>query len=256
MSSCNFWSKPKDEDPIAKVNGRYLYPSDLIAPGEEGVDAGTWNESQVDNWIRRELWYVQAEKEGASFEIQEKLEDYKRSLMIAAYQESLLASSNIIITEEAIKAYYKENMGAYKLKEDLFHLEYYILPNDDKAEKILDDLNKNFSNEDLSLYCQEHNDSCMSQGLWVEELMLQDLGLPQYLWTSSPKFQQYYLDDDFVCVYRIESKRKSGEAIPLDQVRSEIILLLQFQQEKEILKKKEEELFLNAQNKKNFEIYK
>lgn len=255
MFSCKFWKESREENPIAKVNGNYLYPSDLIDPSQDIGDTTLWNENQIEEWVKRELMYAQAKKEDVSQDLQDKLEDYKQSLVIAAYQQKLLESANIQISEEKITAYYKEHLNDYQLDHDLYKLSYYILPNDDNLDSILKDLNQNGSASFLNNYCLENIQFCMNKDLWVEDLVLSDIYLPQYLWVSSSKFQSYYREDNLVCVYRIEAKKKDGEAIPLVQVKPEIIQILRFQMEKEFLKNKEDELFLNAQNKKNFEIY-
>lgn len=200
--------------------------------------------------------YAQAVKENVDQDLQDKLEDYKQSLMIAAYKQKLLESANILISEEQITAYYKAHLNEYQLDHDLYKLVYYILPNDDILDQILKDLNQSGNSSLLTNYCVENEQYCMNNGLWVEDLVLSDIHLPEYLWVSSSKFQTYFRDDKLVCIYRIEAKKKDGEATPLAQVKPEIIQILKFQKEKQILKKKEDELFLNAQNKKNFEIYK
>ena len=256
LVSCNFWRESRDENPIAKANGNYLYPSDLIDPSQELGDTERWDQSQIEEWVRRELMYTQAKKEGVDQDLQDKLEDYKQSLMIAAYKQKLLEAANILVSEEKIKAYYKDHLNDYQLDHDLYKLAYYLLPNEDNLDAILKDLNQNGNSNFLNNYCVENEQYCVNSGLWVEDLVLSDLDLPQYLWQSSSKFQTYFRDDKLVCVYRIEAKKNDGEAIPLDQVKPQIIQILKFQQERDLLKKKEDELFLNAQNKKNFEIYK
>lgn len=256
LVSCNFWRESRDENPIAKANGNYLYPSDLIAAGEEIIDTASWNQIQIEDWIKRELFYDQAKKEGVDQDIQGKLEDYKQSLMIAAYKNSLLESANIVITEEMIKAYYQSHLGDYYLDNNLYKLSYFILPNDENVDESIKELNENSKPEFLKVYCEEQPNFCLETEIWVEELVLQDLQLPQYLWLSSAKFQPYFKDDGTICIYRIAAKKKKGDPTPLEEVRAEILQVLQFQKENEVISKKEEELFLNAQNKKNFEIYK
>jgi hypothetical protein len=246
----------KDEDPIAEANGSFLYASDLMTLEWANTDTIIWNDAQVEAWVLRQLWYAQAKKNGVNPEIQDKLEDYKESLMIAAYRQILLDQANIVISEDMILRYYQDNKASYTLDTDLFKLNYYVLGNDDKIEESLSLLNQNLEVDYLNSYCANHLGLCMSNGLWVGSQVLEDIGLPQYLWLSSSKFQKYYREDNFVCIYRIEGKKKIGEAAPLAQVRAEIVEVLKFQKENEVLKKTEEELFLNAQNKKNFEIYK
>ena len=63
------------------------------------------------------------------------------------------------------------------------------------------------------------------------------------------------MDDDQVFIFKIDSKKKPGEVAPLEEIKGDLKQILSFQLEKELLQKKEDELFINAKNNKSFEIY-
>lgn len=243
-----------DQDPIARVNDRYLYPEDLGVFGSE-VDSAAWNQGHIDMWIARQLWANQAEKEEGNPKLEKLVEDYRQSLLISAYKEKLIANAKIMVSEEEVLNYYKENEEQYTLTSELFQLRYYILDEGMGEDEILKRLNNDESSEVLQEFCSTSPSRCLTVATWVDKGVLEAIDLPSYLWSTSTKFKQFYRNDERIGLYQIVAKKKVGEPAPLDMVREEIQEVLFFQKEKEIIQKQEEKLLLNDQNKNEIEIY-
>lgn len=245
----------KTQEAIARVGDAYCYPEDLGFKDETSPESASWNEEQVNTWINRQVWVKAADKPALKAEIEQLVQDYKESLLISFYQESLLAEANIKITAEEILTYYKENQVSFVLHNELYKIEYYLLNEEMDENALLKDLNNEEQNESLKQFCLSYPNKCLVEALWVERDVLETLELPTYMWNTTVNFQRFYRNDGSKGLFRIEGKKKVGDAEPLELVSNEIREILQFQKEKEIIKKHEEKLMLNAQNENSIEIY-
>lgn len=255
FNACKFFGSGDKGEAIAKVNGEYLYPSDILGPDYKAEDSSLINPGLVDIWIAQELWYEKAKKSNISIDVDQQLEDFKKSLYVAAYQESILAEANIEVGDAEILEYYKNNKAQFLVKEDLFKLQYFIVPESQDLDPVLSNINEGKPDAWLDGYCKENESKCLQNAIWVGTSVLEDLTIPDVFWTTSVKYQSYYKSDNTVCVFRIVEKRKQGENAPLAQVKEEIALLLKHQKEKVLLLEEENTLLLNAQNKNKIEKY-
>ena len=253
LLACEY-SQSIDEEPIARVNKQFLYPSDFGASGMTG-DSSAWNTDQMNTWIERQIWVSKALETELDMEIEQLLKDYKESLLITAYQDKLVDEADVFISNQMILDYYKIHQENYLLTEEQYKLKYYLLDAGIEEDEILKSLNSQEENAELREYCITQANKCLPEALWLERGVLEGLEIPQYLWKTSVKFQRYYHKDGTVYLYRIETKKKIGEPAPLEMVSGQIREILKFQKEKEIIHKHGEELLLNAQNQNYFEIY-
>ncbi|MCB9255512.1 MAG: hypothetical protein H6579_00090 [Chitinophagales bacterium] len=256
--SCKNSNERSDEFPIARVGDRYLYPSDLLGKNHELSDTSLITPEAINTWINKELLYnYVSKKQSVSAEIENKLFDYEQSLLINSYEESVLMNFPISITEDMILSYYKENGSKYEILEDVYKFQYLVLSDAyPELDSIIGLLNKDIVEASLESFCKESEGRCLLNPSWVSSDILASSGLPEYMWKESAKFQKFYLDNYVVLLYRILDKRKIGEKIPLEIVKEEIREVLLFQKQKELLRKKEEEIISKALNDEEVEIFK
>lgn len=253
--SCEKWQASNDELPLAKFNGNYLYPSDISDGNQLVQDSSFWRNEQIDIWIKKQLWVSEAKKNISTDEIERKVQDYKESLLVDAIKKARLQDSKLVVSEEMIIEYYKGNQASFRLEDEMYRLQYFLIEDSASENDVVKVLNTENIPETIKNYCTTNPTNCILDASWVGKSVLEDLGIPSYLWVSSTKFQKYFLQDNLVCIYRIDSKKKEGELAPLEEVKGDIKQILVFQMEKDLIQKMEDELFINAQNKKSFEIY-
>ena len=91
LSSCSFFERT-DDILIARLNDSYLYESDvksILNKHLSPADSSALVQQYIINWAQEELLLQKAELnvDISEFEIDKRLEDYRRSLLIHAYEQ-------------------------------------------------------------------------------------------------------------------------------------------------------------------------
>lgn len=136
MSSCDNKSSEQgnlDKNPIVSVKDRTLYRSDLVKFLPQGLssqDSIAAADAYIKMWINDILMYDKAvhnlrnEKE-----IDQLVEEYRKSLIINSYQEQLLKEQlSKSISDAELKTYYEENKDQFKLDDGLIKGLYLKIP--------------------------------------------------------------------------------------------------------------------------------
>ncbi|HET6244931.1 MAG: hypothetical protein H0V01_00155 [Bacteroidetes bacterium] len=182
IQGCNFVS-PKDEQvPVARVHDRFLYKTELesvISPGLSQEDSVAKANSYINNWIRQTLIYSHAEKNLSEDQkmFEQKLEDYKRSLIIYTFERELIDQIlDTIVTREQIEFYYDQNKQNFELKDNIIKVRYI------KVDKSAPDLEKvkvwYKSNKEIDLIALENYAYQFAQNFFLDEnnwLLFEDL---------------------------------------------------------------------------------
>jgi len=100
---------------VARVNEVYLFESDLkgiIPPGTSAKDSLMLTRSYIDSWIRKQLIVRQAMNNLSEdqLEFSKQLDNYKNSLIIYAYENTLVRQKlDTLVSDEEIENYYDAN---------------------------------------------------------------------------------------------------------------------------------------------------
>lgn len=110
----------KGEIPLVSVKGKTLYANELeraIPEGLSTADSTAAADNYIKRWISEVLLYEKAKSNIPNKENLEKLvEDYRQSLTVYTYQESLLKEVLSKTSKEGdLKAYYDQNLEKFKL---------------------------------------------------------------------------------------------------------------------------------------------
>lgn len=133
LVACNENKKP--EKYIAKVNDSYLTESRLA----ELIDSQFVSEKSrsviIKNWIRQEILFQQAVKEGLteSNEFKETLTNTRKQLAAALVLEKYAATTQQQFTEEELKNFFEENESSFKLPFSAYFLNRIDFSNRDAA---------------------------------------------------------------------------------------------------------------------------
>ena len=133
LVACNENKKP--ETYIAKVNNSYLTESRLA----ELIDSQFVSEKSrsviIKNWIRQEILFQQAIKEGLTEtnEFKETLNNTRKQLAAALVLEKFAASTQQQFNEEELKNFFEENESSFKLPFNAYYLNRIDFSNRDAA---------------------------------------------------------------------------------------------------------------------------
>lgn len=122
LNACTETDKP--EAYIARVNNSYLTEKEF----SEMVDSQSVSEKHrsviINNWVRQELLYQEAQKKGLTntIEFKKNLEHTERQLAASLLIESLSSVPTIAVTEEEMRDYYNEQKSSFRLPYNAFFL--------------------------------------------------------------------------------------------------------------------------------------
>ena len=124
LGSCTKKQDHKGKKPLVEVTGKFLYQEDLQAALPLNLtsdDSVLFAESYIRNWIEDALLFAKAEDNVRDSErIKELVENYRKALVMHAYQEELVQqrlSEEITVAE--INQYYEENKSLFVLDKPL-----------------------------------------------------------------------------------------------------------------------------------------
>ncbi len=158
---------PGDEDrkPVARVGTEVLYEDELrelIPIDMSGADSATIVNTTIENWAREAVVLQKAEKNLAEMnDIDLKIRDYRRSLIIYAYEKALISQQlDTNVTAEEIEKYYKEHPESFTLKDNIIKVTYVKV--DKKAPELMKVRSWYRSDEEkdrqnLAAYCKKNN---------------------------------------------------------------------------------------------------
>ena len=124
LGGCTKKQDHKGKKPLVEVAGKFLYKEDLqgVLPLNLATDDSVlFAESYIRNWIEDVLLFNKAEDNVRDSErIKELVENYRKALVMHAYQEELVKQrlSEEITTAE-INKYYEENKSLFFLEKPL-----------------------------------------------------------------------------------------------------------------------------------------
>lgn len=131
MSSCQFVAKKRTQDVVAECCGKSLTMSDLdrITRGYSGADSARLAEEYIYNWAIELLMYESSHRV-TSHDIEELVEDYRRSLYINEYENLLVAQRMpMLIEDSVVKAFYSSHKEHLILHEMIVKGALLVVPN-------------------------------------------------------------------------------------------------------------------------------
>ncbi len=182
--SCN---KISSENILAKVNDETLLFEEVISELPIYItDTNLFIQNYIDVWVREKALLSQAliNLDDNSKEIQDKVENYRNSLLIYEYQQKLINQNfDTTVNFDEILDYYDTNIKEFKLSQDIFKGRFIII---DKNAPNLKSLFKMFKSnddeevDDLISYCMLYaleyhiNDSLWSYFNFIKQKLPED----------------------------------------------------------------------------------
>jgi hypothetical protein len=269
--SCNhipiLSNDPAEEGILARVDDQTLTASafeDVVFPKNK-ADSLALLQVLVEGWVREQLLLQQAEdqltEDLKAFD--QQLENYRKSLLIHAYQERMLASRlDTQLSYQEIEAYYQQNRTDFLLKYNIVQYASVTLPKNHKdASKVRQWLqsDKPVDAKKLMDFCQKYAYGYrLTDTNWVrmDELeQLFPLVYPsQEIFLQRNRFTEVSdsLKTHFI---RIHAVRRRETSSPIAFEMGNIRMILLNQKKQQILKQLETELYHEAQANGKFEMY-
>ena len=133
FQACNWMENSEEENKniLARVGNSTLYKKDILYSPSLGDSSQVYS-TQINLWIKKQLVLNSTfQSDEIMNEIQNKVDQYKESLMLFEFEKYLFANSNSIdISKDEIVDYYEENIEDFILPFNLVKALYVKVPFD------------------------------------------------------------------------------------------------------------------------------
>jgi hypothetical protein len=130
---------------VARVGDQYLTADDISARLnglQRGFDTAEARTQIVERWVTNALLYQEAERQGLldNPDVQQRLREQERSVLINELTTQLLASVEPNITEADVRAYYQQHREQLRLRESYVSVRHLSTRSLDAAQSVQSEL--------------------------------------------------------------------------------------------------------------------
>ncbi len=256
----------KGDKPVANVGKYYLDETTLralVPKGVKGADSTALVKGYIDRWIKDHLVIEKAEDEGVdNVGIDKAVEEYRKSLLMAAYQEKYLKEKlDTLVGDKEIEQYYRANQQNFQLKSNIVQVRYVKLgkkaPTIDKV-KAWCQSSRPADRKLLENYCATHAENYfLDDNAWLlfddllKEIPLKNIGEQGF---NNPRFVEME-DSAFVYFVNIKAFQTKETTSPIGFVKAPIRDIILSKRRTKLLKTMEDNLYKEALGDGGFEIY-
>ena len=247
-------------DFVAKVGDKVLKTTDLqgiFAVAATREDSALFVQNYLKKWAADELLYSKAQK---SFrddqDIEELVNEYRKSLVISKFKQKLLDDNKIKPTAEEIAKYYEQHKNELLLDEPILKgALLQVSRNAPKIEQLRTAMKKmdNASIEKIEKYSLQY---AINYDFFTDKwLTLNDIAqrapIPQGNKDAFVASKNFYEIQDSLSIYFLSIKefRMSGAEMPLEKVNELIINILITQKSLQFVKDYQQKLYNDALKK-------
>lgn len=259
-----------DREAVARANDTYLYRDELagiVAPGMPAQDSARLIEAYIDNWIRKKLLIQEASRKMDINEaqVERKILDYRYSIIAYEYEVFYVKQHlDTAVSKAEIEKYYNENVDNFLLKQNIVQGTFIKVPrNAPRTDRIKEMMFSRDEKDETELrsYCLSFSVAYhISNDSWVvfDELVrnspLAEIPNKIQFLKSNPYYETS--DDAYLYFLKVRQYRISDNVSPLEFVRDDIRNIILNKRKVELAKKLENEVYKQATDEKEFEVYK
>lgn len=257
-----------NKDAAARVGDKYLLTSEVTAmvpKGTNATDSLLITRNYINAWIRKQTVLQHAENNLPEdlTDYENKLQDYRNSLVIYTYQKELVRQQlDTVVSEMEIAEYYEKNPVNFQLKENILLSDFVIADQEiadrERIKKLIisDSL---LDHQELEEYCKEISaDYFLDEDEWIffndliKYIPIKTFNQEQFLANN-----RYVELSDSLRVYimRIKDYKIKESLSPLDFERENIRMIILNKRKSLLIEQMENELFDQALKTNNIEIY-
>lgn len=267
--SCGKKDKEHNNDKaLAKVFDKILYHSDLsfvLPTNLKGKDSATFVNDYIRNWVMQQIWLNKAENnlDEELKDVEKQLEDYRVSLITFAYERELINQKlDTIVSETEVNQYYTNHPENFLLKDNIIKVVYIkVLKNAPKINKLKEwyKVDDEKSRELLSEYCFQFAENFyLNDNSWLlfddllKEIPIKTYDQEQFLQNNRLIELQDSLSLYFVNIKGFKIKESVS---PLSFEKENIKNIILNKRKLILINSLKKDLYINAQNNKEIEIY-
>ncbi len=266
LSSCSSFEN-NDKVVIARLGDSYLYEdqvTSIIKSKLSSVDSLTFIKQFINKWAQEELLLQKAvlNINQDQLEIDKRLESYRRSLLIHAYEQKLIEQSlDTLILEDQLESYYNQHTDDYiladKMTKVIFVKTSIMAPKLDSLESWLFDKDTLLIDA-IETYCHQYSKRFYynpNEWLIWDDFKLVfpgEFDVSTLSLTNNTMILKDSLDVYFI---RLLNYKEQGEIAPLEYVKDEIKSILLNQRKIKTVELIKTKLFEDAKQSSRFEIY-
>lgn len=268
LTSCGLFEKNNEGEPVARVGDTYLYKSDLeglITNSSNTQDSIETVTNYIDNWIKQQVVLQKAEENllENQLDVEQKLEEYRRSLIVYRYENELIKQNlDTIVSDEEIKNYYEKHKEDFVLRDNIIKVLYVKVRKDAPNQRQLQSFIKSDDPADrqkLKEFCERYavnyflNDD---NWLFFNDL-LKEIPIKTYNQENYLRNNRYVVEQDSLFKYYLNIKgfRIKESISPLAFEKDRIRDIIINQRKMSLVRDMEEAVLREAHKDKEIEIY-
>lgn len=267
-AACQWFEADESKLVVARVNDSRLYRAQLkgiVAEGSSPEDSIKITRAYIESWIREELLLAEANEKlsdrKTSFE--QKLEDYRRSLLIYTLEEEVMAAGlDTVVDPQLIETYFELNKEQFALREPIAKARFVQIdktaPKIDQLRKLLTARKERESKQLLDYCLQYATQFHLNDSNWFYAGDIFRF-LPDSLQTnlkSNLTGQLQTLENEqYLYLIYIRDQKQVGELPPLALEKNNIRDLILLQRRQQSVSRYTDALYQKAEREKKFEIF-
>ncbi|SKB84504.1 hypothetical protein SAMN05660903_02824 [Salegentibacter salinarum] len=269
LAGCTFFEKEEERKVIVRVNDSYLYEEDINALINENTsieDSSLIVSNYITRWATQQLLIDRAQlnlPESQQREFRDLIENYKNELYTSAYKDAVVGRQlDSSLTKEEKKIYFEENIGNFKLTEDLLKLRYVSLEenntNIDEIKSYLTRFNEE-DKEELDKLSLQFKNYSLNDSVWVKIKTVYDK-IPALSSNNRDNLlnkSNFFQVEDSLGVYLIyvNDVLEHGQDAPFEYAEPTIEKILLNKRKRNLIKELEKDITKDAIKNEQFEIY-
>ena len=268
VTSCTTLDNRNKEKPLARVYERNLYLSDIQEFFPQNIspaDSILILQNFVNKWVKKQLILQKAELNltEEQKDVRQQLDEYRSSLLIYKYEQSLVAQKlDTAISEEEVQIYYDENPPNFSLDNHIVKCLFIKLPIDAPNLYRIRQLYRSEQEEDfqqLESYCYQYavkydyfNEDWVSFESISRELPNEIRSPERFL-----RYNRYIEQQDSLYRYLVNLReyQLSGTVAPLTYVETKIRTIILNKRKVQFVNDMENNIYMDGLNKGDFTIY-
>lgn len=259
--------KSSENTMLVTVNNKTLYMEDLadvIPPNLTPEDSILAAEAYIKMWVKNELIYEKAIKNlSDKDQIEELVENYRRTLTVFTYQEQLLKERlSKEISDKDLEGYYNSHPEQFDLSTDIIKGLFLKVP---LTSTRLDDLRKWYrqGNEEAVENIEKYSLENAVNYDYFYDKWVDFTDVMNNIPTIIPNSQQFLTgnknleiqDSSYVYLLHIKEYILTGKQAPFEYSKGEIMDILMNQRKENFLKQFENDLYNTAVNNNKIKYY-
>ncbi len=263
-------AEERNREPVARAFGKTFYQKDLNEEVPEHIskaDSAKLARRRIMDWVREQVLLEHAETELTEEELnlEERLADYRRSLLVHHYQKKLVKRRlDSTVTEADIRTYYEENSEDFQLDGPIVRMRFLRL---DSMAPALKRVSRSIRSgkkgglERIEEICRDHQIAYrLRDERWYRFSELPDVGPfkekdPGVLAGYNKDRVFRFEEDDYLYFVKLLEFKTKKDTAPLEMIRERIRRVILNKRKQAIVEEARKNLMERAKNAEEFEVY-